>query len=878
MFNARGFDNSRPDGIGVLEAVVEGAADQPRRFVPLKRTELRGELSGPLAHLRLTQVFGYSTSECDRTLEAAYRFPLPGDAAVIAVRVRFGDISIRARLGDRRDAEAGYEKARSEGRRAALATRESPDVFTLQVAGLQPDQEVTVETTFVLLARAEGAGWSLRIPLTTAPRYVRKDEAGSRSAEGQPLAILRDPGHRFALDLGLRGSGPVESSTHQLDVARDGGRRRVQLLDGEVVPDRDCVLSWQWEGAPDRAMLDVARHDDPASGFAYFLAMVAPPATRDPGRGLAREVLLLVDHSGSMDGPKWQAADWAVEKFLADLTPRDRFALGLFHTTTKWFSKAPRAAEPRAIEEAIAFLKANRDQGGTELGVALEQALGQDRGQGEPARHVLIVTDAQSTDVGRLLGLVESESKRPDRRRVSVLCIDAAPNSSLALEMAERGGGVARFLTSDPSEQDIASALDELLADWAEPVHVGLRLEVDRPFVRAARRASVEIDHPGWSGVDLGDLPAGRSLWVAGRVPLDEGGPLNFRLATAKGRELATFQSEPVGETPEGPALKALFGARLLNELEHLIQTTGQADTLRDGLVRLGYDPTPILNGPAKVYRENEVGELRKRARDLLVRESLTFGLACSETAFLAERTEAGHAVEGSVIVANALPSGWSEDFELSQDRTASGMARAVALKVMDLKGHSAPRGRTGGYGGGGGGYGGGGAGYAAPESVDSFLMEADDTTMLQHASIQAPLPVSRRAMAPPSQSADRRQAVVFLGTVATTNGEAVLFDTTRVQDAATLPNLATLNRVELRFPDGPPKPSEIRKDMALLIFVDDLAEPRARVLLSDLIRAGGVRPLNLIKTARQVVRIVLIDPSGLWKQASPRLEITLGW
>ena len=120
--------------------------------------------------------------------------------------------------------------------------------------------------------------------------------------------------------------------------------------------------------------------------------------------------------------------------------------------------------------------------------MALEQALGLERAAGERARHVLIVTDAQVSDAGRILRLAEEEARRADRRRISVLCIDAAPNSYLAQELAERGGGVARFLTSDPEQGDIATALDEVLADWAEPVLAGLRLEVDRPGV-AGRRA-----------------------------------------------------------------------------------------------------------------------------------------------------------------------------------------------------------------------------------------------------------------------------------------------------------------------------------------------------------------------------------------------------
>src|SRR5262249_34639730 len=151
-----------------------------------------------------------------------------------------------------------------------------------------------------------------------------------------------------------------------------------------------------------------------------------------------REVILLVDHSGSMDGAKWEAADWAVERFLAGLSEHDAFALGLFHNTTKWFAQRTRKATPDAVREAVKFLKANRDNRGTELGVALEQALDRSRTSDTPARHVLILTDAEVSDAGRILRLADSEFARPDRRRISVLCIDAAPNSALAAELAER--------------------------------------------------------------------------------------------------------------------------------------------------------------------------------------------------------------------------------------------------------------------------------------------------------------------------------------------------------------------------------------------------------------------------------------------------------
>ncbi|MBI3964012.1 MAG: hypothetical protein HY329_00130, partial [Chloroflexi bacterium] len=304
MFNRAAYENSRPDGVAVMEIAPNGdrQPEEPRLFVPLKRTELRGEVTGPLASLRLIQTYGFSREQLDNVVEAVYRFPLPGDAAVIGVTVRFGDVEIEALLQERERAEATYEEAKREGRQAALATRESPDVFTLQVAGLRPDESVTVETRYVQLARVEGAGWSLRIPLTTSPRYVRGDELGSRHAQGQPLALLRDPGHRFALDLDVLDAASVTSPTHPLEVTSDGRRSRVRLREREVLPDRDCVLCWQPAQVDDRPRLQVWLHDDVAADKLYFMALASPPSQTNAKAAVPREVILLVDHSGSMEG------------------------------------------------------------------------------------------------------------------------------------------------------------------------------------------------------------------------------------------------------------------------------------------------------------------------------------------------------------------------------------------------------------------------------------------------------------------------------------------------------------------------------------------------------------------------------------------------
>src|SRR5439155_17780768 len=115
-----------------------------------------------------------------------------------------------------------------------------------------------------------------------------------------------------------------------------------------------------------------------------------------------------------------------------------------------------------------------------------------------------------------------------------------------------------------------------------------------------------------------------------------------------------------------------------------------------------------------------------------------------------------------------------------------------------------------------------------------------------------------------------------FMGMPSFASGEAVLFDSGA--NAGTLPDACTLTRLMLRFTGGDIRPEDVDPGLTLLLYVDDLSSPRARVRLADLLKQGGERPLNIAKLPGQVVRLVLVDPAGSWASAAPEIEVAMGW
>ncbi len=844
IFNSKWFDNSRIDGFAVLEIVVNSGYEL--KFVPLTRTHIDGRIDGPLADFTVSHIFRYSSEINPHVIEALYRFPLPGDAAVTAVDVTFGNVTIHSILKARKEAETDYENAKKENKAAALVTRESPDVFTLRIAGIAPDEDVTITTRYVLMGQPQGTGFLFRIPLTTAPRYVRSDERYSRHANGQPLAVLRDPGHRFSLSVTVGGSGTIKSPTHKITITSG---KTVTLDQGDVSPDRDCVLIWDpvpMDTTPACQVFSDGQNDT------HFLALVSPP--RQPPVHYPRDVIILVDHSGSMQGPKWEAADWAVERFITGLTGKDTFNLCLFESRTYWYSDQPQVANEGNKTQAIRFLKDKR-AGGTELGVALEQAISQQRRNGTISRNIIIITDAEVSDAARILRIVDKESQHKEARRFSILCIDASPNANLAQQLAERGGGIAKFLSSSPNEEDITSALDEILALWDAPVAVGLTLRVNRENLLVDRR-KVKKSPDGMCNIDLGDLSSGKSTWVVVRAPPGNV-PLRFELC---GPENWTL---PIPVEP-CPAVSVLFGARLIAELEYLMHAGYPEKELSRHLAGLGYDQESLKRRhPEKVYAENQMQDAMSMVRDVVVRESLKYQVISAETAFIAIRTEPGRTIEEQVIIPNALPFGWSESFVTSY----------TAMEKRCVRRGSRPQPCGGGPIDwvGGGGY--------------EMIMQPDATMKLNPRDLVSSTRKSSNLIVPKNVPPSSQSPVVpvnsetlngyrlFDGTPVFINSEAILFDSSRPEQANKVPKTVVLKKLEFVIKDKKSLPGS---GMYILLFVEDLVTPRVKVFLQDLLQHQGSRPLNIQRTRGEVLRIVLADPNGEWVTGAPALELVV--
>ncbi|HEV2872789.1 MAG TPA: VIT domain-containing protein, partial [Actinomycetota bacterium] len=321
-----------------------GAVATERGNLPLEAVEVDATLTGLVARVVLTQTFG---NQFDLPLEASYIFPLPDRAAVTEFRMELGERVVEGVLKERGEARADYDRAIEEGRRASIAEEERPGVFTMRVGNLPPGERVKVRLVMTGPLPWDDGEASFRFPLVVAPRYI----PGS-PREGEPVGAgtvpdtdavpdasritppVLLPGFPNPVDLSIRVEidpaglelGEVRSSLHAVVIEEREGARVIRVEPGERA-NRDFVLRLR-VGA-DAVTSALAAAGEPGGAEGTFALTLLPPVGADAAT-TPRDLVFVLDRSGSMAGWKLVAARRAVARMVDSLTGRDRFLLLAF--------------------------------------------------------------------------------------------------------------------------------------------------------------------------------------------------------------------------------------------------------------------------------------------------------------------------------------------------------------------------------------------------------------------------------------------------------------------------------------------------------------------------------------------------------------------
>jgi Ca-activated chloride channel family protein len=445
------------------------------RRAPVQATSVEMEIRGLLAEVVVVQTF---TNPTDEWMEGVYAFPLPTDAAVHGMRLEIGDRIIEGRFQERALARKTYETAVRQGKKASLVEQERPNLFTTSVANVGPGESVSVRLEYQEILAWAQDGFELRFPMVIGPRYTpdRTAEIGAGWATDAELAedtrritppvlhpsdgLVNPVTLSVALDAGLP-LASLECPSHRVTVADDGPGRRSVAFPTPQPADRDFVLRWSpARGSEPRA----AVFTESLADASYALVMVMPPADGAAKEArLPREVVFIIDTSGSMGGDSIVQARRALQNALNRLHPEDWFNIIEFNSTFRSFAPESQAAVPSAIERAHSWVASLHANGGTEMMPALMAAFMAPPAPA-PVRQVVFITDGCVGNEDALFRAIEQEL---GDTRLFTVGIGSAPNAHFMERAAAFGRGTSTFVGA-PSE--VAERMGALFGAIEQPM------------------------------------------------------------------------------------------------------------------------------------------------------------------------------------------------------------------------------------------------------------------------------------------------------------------------------------------------------------------------------------------------------------------------
>ena len=526
----------------------------------LQSSKVHFEISGMVVNTTLEQRF---VNDTDSWLEGVYAFPLPENAAVHYLEITVGERRIIGKVRERAEASAMYKAAKQAGKKASLVEQQRPNFFTNRVANIAPGEEILVQLHYVQQVDYRTDGFSLRFPMTITPRYM----PGSRLAEeegGETIVTLTpDPYLGWAsateqvndanaispyqhagsgsdsaplnpievsasLDPGLL-LAAVESPYHEIAMSRRAGIYQIKLANGVSEMDRDFVLTWRpVTGARPTAAFFTERVGEDY----YGLLMLMPPASNRLSQTAPREIIFVVDTSGSMGGVSIEQARASVSQALLQLRPEDRFNIIAFNSDYHALYRRPMPATRHHVARAREFVRLLSASGGTEMLPALKAALAPyedaDVYQEQAAiRQVIFITDGA---VGNEPALFKEISGSLGDSRLFTVGIGSAPNSWFMRKAAEFGRGSHTHIGK---LDEVGDKMNALFTHLANPVALNVEarwpVEVD---VWPERIPDLYAGQPLVQTVNFGSQPPAGEVELLAEI---NGQPWRQSLALSEG-------------------------------------------------------------------------------------------------------------------------------------------------------------------------------------------------------------------------------------------------------------------------------------------------------------------------------------------------------
>lgn len=529
--------------------------------IQIKSHKIETTVEGQSATTTVTQTF-YNPNNWQ--LEGTYIFPLSEEAAISEFRMTMNDKLVKGELLDSDKARKIYTDTVRKMIDPGLLEYAGRGLFQAKVFPILPCKDLTITFTYTELLPYDSGLVKFHYPLRTN-HYC--------------ALPLENIGVKLTLK-GEQALRTIYSPTHSVEIIRKGETEAVigmELKDNQ--PGNDFELFYGYaEGAVSANVMSY-RENDKAG---YFLALLTPKVKLSDDEILPKDVIIVLDTSGSMDEDgKIDQARKAMKFVVNKLNQKDRFAIITFSTESRKLHDKLTLSTKEAKDDAIAKIEKLEATGGTNLEGAIRDAYalaktGEEDGKGARPCYVILLSDGlpttgEITDVKALAKL--ARENRASNVRMFPFGVGNDVNTWLLDTLAEENKGQREYVKP---KEDMELKVSNFATKIASPVLADVTLKIDG--------AEVHDLHPQASG----DVFAGTQLSVLGRF--DKPGKHQLILeGTVNGeKRVYEYSIELAAKNTTKAYLPRMWAVRRVGYLMDQINLKGFNAELKDEIVRLG--------------------------------------------------------------------------------------------------------------------------------------------------------------------------------------------------------------------------------------------------------------------------------------------------
>ena len=624
---------------------------------PLKQTEVKAKIAGNISRVEVVQKFENPFPE---SLEAVYVFPLPDEAAVDDMEIKIGDRTIKADIKRRDQAVEIYQRARQEGRTAGLLEQERDNIFTQSLANVKPGEKIEVRIRYTESLKFAGGDYEFVFPTVVGPRYISRNTTDADRINPPVLAPGTRSGQDIAVSVEIDAGvaiGDVRSTSHQITTDRSGNIVRVQLANADTIPNKDLILRYRVAGENTQATV-LTQSDQRGGHFATYLI---PALNYKTNEIVPKEVVFLMDTSGSQQGEPLVKSKELMRRFIQGLNPNDTFTIIDFANTAQALSTTPLANTAANRQSAIDYIEKLQANGGSELLNGIQAVMNFPVTKAGMLRSIVLITDGYIGNDKEVLALVQ-RSLKPGNRLYS-FGVGGSVNRFLLNRLAQVGRGTSQVIRQD---EPSAEAAEKFFRQINSPVLTDIQISWEgmgeKPEIYPIAPPDLFTSQPLVLFGRKGDRASGQLRirgTLAGGKAYEQVLPVNFARSSGRQRE-STSVAASVTDFGN-PAVAQLWGRSRIQDLMN-----------------------QMFGGETKSLVES------------VTNTALTYRLLSEYTAFVAVSEEVRVEPDGSrrrVQVPVELPQGVSYEgiFESERAESTRGGARNFAPNNIPLPMSPAP-------------------------------------------------------------------------------------------------------------------------------------------------------------------------------------------